>query len=291
MCEGEGTDRGRRAHLLDCAEKAPGAAALAVRHVEARHEWPSSPWMGSIPGMRIRAHDLVRSSLLALGLVAVGCGGGKKDEKADDKSAEKTDEKSDAEGADAVDEADGGAAAVPSTTADDGAEAPPAEEGGGEGEAGAAEAGETGAAAGDDGAAAETGPAPSPEEQIKTLLNEVTNKRTKDDRAVEALDEAKGLGAEPKDLAKAANKRGEKLLVTPDRATKFFEWAAAADPKYPNATFNLAKLAANTGDIPKVKELLTEVKARGGKKLLQQIEFDPSFALVADDPEVLSLLK
>lgn len=240
--------------------------------------------------MRICAPALVRSCLVALSVVSIGasagCGGGKSDEKKEDKSADGGDE-TPVEAAEA--EAEGGPPEPPSTTADDG-EAPPAEEG----ETGAPEAGaeaDGGEAAGDDGAVAEAGEAVSPEEQIETLLDEVTNKRTKDDRALAALEEAKGLGAEPKDLAKAANKRGEKLLVTPDRATQFFEWAAAADPKYPNATFNLAKLAANTGDIPKVKELLTEVKARGGKKLLQQIEFDPSFALVADDPEVLSLLR
>lgn len=243
--------------------------------------------------MRICAPVLVRSCLIALACVAVGCGGGKKDEKADDKSAEAGDEKTAAEaeaGAEAGAEGEAGTPEPPSTTADDG-EAPPAE--GGETGAAATAGGETGGgeAASDDGAAAETGAAASPEEQIKALFEEVAKKKTKDDRALAALEEAKGLGAEPKDLAKAANKRGEKLLVTPDRATTFFEWAAAADPKYPNATFNLAKLAANTGDIDKVKELLTEVRARGGKKLLQQIEFDPSFALVADDPEVLKLLR
>ncbi len=224
--------------------------------------------------MQIRVMGLGLFCALSLGF---GCGGGKTDDaKVDDKAGVNADEKADEKS---------GAPTEDEPSAQTGAPEPAGETGGG------AEAGGTGGVEdpAETGAAAE--PELSPEEQLEALLGEVAAKKTKDERALEALEQAKGLEAKPRDLAKAANKRGEKLLVDPDRATKFFEWAQEVDPKYPNATFNLAKLAANTGDIPRVKELLAEVKKRGGKKLLQQIEFDPSFALVADDPEVLALLK
>ena len=37
--------------------------------------------------------------------------------------------------------------------------------------------------------------------------------------------------------------------------------------------------------------MVTEVKKRGGKRLLQTVEYDPTFALVADDPDVLKLVQ
>jgi hypothetical protein len=77
----------------------------------------------------------------------------------------------------------------------------------------------------------------------------------------------------------------------PERAKPFFEYAMAADEKYPDAPFNLAKLAANEGDLERVKELLTEVKARGGKKLLKTVGYDPTFALVAGEADIEKLLK
>lgn len=141
--------------------------------------------------------------------------------------------------------------------------------------------------------AAET--APPPEEKAApdpaALLKEAKSRRTKDDRALAALAEAEQAGASPRDLAKAANARGLALHADPERAKKFFEWAGEKDPKYPDPMFNIAKQYAMTGDIPFIKEYLQKTKDRGGKKLLSQIEFDPTWQIVADDPEVRKLLK
>ncbi|GEM_PF-6367968 len=122
------------------------------------------------------------------------------------------------------------------------------------------------------------------------LIEEVKNRKTTDDRAIEALNEARSAGADVRSLAKAANRRGEKMAAETERATRFFEWARAADPKYPNASFNLARLAANAGEIEAAKALLHEVKKRGGKRLLKNVGFDPTFALIAEDPDVRALI-
>jgi hypothetical protein len=132
---------------------------------------------------------------------------------------------------------------------------------------------------------------PNPAYTIEPLLKEIAKKKTKDDRAMAALGEAKTLGALPADLAKAANARGMALFSEPERAQTWFEWAKGADPEFPDASFNLAKLAANAGEIDTVLEHLKDVKARGGKKLLKTVGFDPTFALVADDPVVQKLAK
>ena len=70
----------------------------------------------------------------------------------------------------------------------------------------------------------------------------------------------------------------------------FYEWAAAKDPKYPDPLFNLAKQSVTTGEIDATRDLLRQVKERGGKKLLAQIEFDPMWEIIKDDPEVKKLL-
>ena len=157
-------------------------------------------------------------------------------------------------------------------------------------ETGVAETGGAEVGASDDAGADDAGET-AEADPVKPLLDEVTNKKTKDDRAMAALAEAKKAGAEARQLAEAANKRGTNLMTSPDRATKFFEYARTADDKYPDASFNLAKLAANTGEVATVKELLQETKDRGGKKLLKTVGFDPTFALVADDPDVVALTK
>ena len=190
--------------------------------------------------------------------------------------------------------ADGGAA-----TADGGAAK--AEAGDAKGETGdaKAEAGDAKAEAGDEkadgGAKSETGGEPTdptaPAADPATLLTEVKNKKTTDERALAALDEAGTAGAKLRDIAKAANARGEKLFEHPERAKAFFEWAAAKDPKYPDPVFNLAKQAVVTGDVDEVKKHLEQVKARGGKKLLGQIEYDATWEIVKDDPAVRKLLE
>lgn len=122
------------------------------------------------------------------------------------------------------------------------------------------------------------------------LFTEVKNKKTTDERALAALAEAEAAGAKLRDVAKAANDRGTKLFEDPERAKKFFEWAAAKDKKYPDPEFNLAKQLVVTGDLDECKKHLTEVKARGGKKLLGQIEYDATWEVLKDDPDVRKLL-
>ncbi|HWB75634.1 MAG TPA: hypothetical protein VG755_11785 [Nannocystaceae bacterium] len=148
---------------------------------------------------------------------------------------------------------------------------------------------EGGEAKADDGASDTTGGA-APADPA-ALLTEVKNKKTKDERAIAALEEALTAGAKLRDVAKAANARGEKLYETPDRAKTFFEWAAAKDPKYPDPEFNLAKQLVVTGDLDECKKHLEEVKKRGGKKLLGQIEYDATWEVVKDDPAVRKLIE
>ncbi|MCA9693341.1 MAG: hypothetical protein KC636_27345 [Myxococcales bacterium] len=151
----------------------------------------------------------------------------------------------------------------------------------------ASEAETAGEAPPEDPAAAEA----AKKETVDKLVAEATNKKTKDDRAIKALEEAEAAGAELPELAKAANKRGESLSGDPERAAKFFEWAKDKDEKFPDPVFNLAKQAVLTGDTETTITLLEEVKKRGGKKLLKQVGFDPLFEVVKDDPKVQALMK
>lgn len=123
------------------------------------------------------------------------------------------------------------------------------------------------------------------------LLDEAKAKKTSDARAKKAFEEAEKAGATPRELAEAANARGEALFGEPERATAFFEWARDKDTSYPEPVFNLAKQTANAGEIPQTVAHLKEVHKRGGKKLLKQVGFDPTFEIVKDDPEVQKLLK
>ncbi len=154
---------------------------------------------------------------------------------------------------------------------------------------GAAAAAAEGAAA--EGADAEADDGGTPAVDPAALRKEIANAKTTDARALEALAELETTGAKLRDVAKAANTRGEKLFATPDRAKIFFEWAADKDKKFPEPVFNLAKQSANGGDVDATRELLTQVKARGGKKLLTQVDFDPMWEIVKDDPEVRKLLE
>lgn len=249
---------------------------------------------------------MLRLSPMMLALVLAACGD-KKAEGTGDKekttaNAEDTAPAGGEEEAEAEAEAEAGAAEAEAGAAEAGeAEAGAAEAG--EAEAGDAEAGDAEAGAGEAGEAAEAGTAegdaeageegedPEDVDPIPGLLTEVKNKKTKDDRAMAALGEAKEAGAKDRDLAVAATKRGKSLSSDPERATKFFEYAQDIDKKYPDATFELAKITVNTGEAEKTIELLEEVKKRGGKKLLKNVEFDPTFALVANEPAVQKLLK
>ena len=55
--------------------------------------------------------------------------------------------------------------------------------------------------------------------------------------------------------------------------------------------FKLAKQSANAGEVAPTVELLKEVSKRGGKTLLKQVGFDPTFEVVKDDAEVQKLIK
>jgi len=204
-------------------------------------------------------------------------GKGPADVKAVDAKAE--DGKASADGAAS---ADGGA--VPTTAADGGpgpgtASGPPPPATSGPADGG----GETGA----DETAGETGAVVD----VEALLKEIKGKKTKDARATAAVAEAEAGGAEPAALAKALVARGEALYADPERARPFFELANDKDPKAPNAAFNLAKLAVVPGDVDETKKWLTIVHERKGKKLLKQIDFDPMWEIVKDDPDVRAMLK
>lgn len=125
------------------------------------------------------------------------------------------------------------------------------------------------------------------------LLTEIKAKKTNDTRAKKALEEAEAGGATVRELAEASNARGEMLLGAgePDRAKLAFEWARDKDTTYPDPSFNLAKQTVLAGDVAETVANLKEVHKRGGKKLLKQVGFDPTFEIVKDDPEVAKLIK
>jgi hypothetical protein len=212
-----------------------------------------------------------------------GTAGGKDDGKAaDDGKPADDDAAADAAGADeTATPAAGGSSSGPAA-ADTGAAADSTGAATPTAETGAAAADEAGDAGADDTAA---------EVDSNALLKEVKAKKTKDDRALAALAEAEAAGAKPRDVAKAANARGLALHGTPDRAKVFFEWALEKDDKYPDPAFNLAKQAVVLGEVAETVKWLTETKTRGGKKLVKQVEFDPMWEIVKDDPEVRALLK
>ena len=261
----------------------------------------------------------VFSLLTVLGLA--GCGGGdekapakpttsaKPDAKADPKADAKADPKADAKADPTPDakaepapgaKAEAGETATPdpAEAADAGGE-PAAETAGaaaeGGADAGAAEGGEPAAETAqgaDEGGAAEAGAdAAAAGKDSAALIKEARTTKTTDERALAALTEAEGAGATIKELARAAKARGDYLYKSPDRAKVFYEWSAAKDEDYADPVFALAKQKAVTGDLEDVVKLLKQVAERkGGKKLLEQIDFDPTWDIVKDDPEVRALL-
>ncbi|MBK7829902.1 hypothetical protein [Nannocystis sp.] len=145
---------------------------------------------------------------------------------------------------------------------------------------------------GGDAATPPTDPAAAAADKAK-LLGEVKAKKTSDTRAKKALEEAEAAGATVRELAEASNARGEALMGAgeAERATAAFVWARDKDTTYPDPSFNLARLTVNAGDVAETVAHLKEVHKRGGKKLLKQVGFDPSFEIVKDDPEVSKLIK
>jgi len=204
--------------------------------------------------------------------------GGKSDDTADAKGAPPT-----AEGGEAAD-AQGGqdeAEAGGEPAAEGGAE--PAAEGGDD--PGAEGGDDPGAEGGDEAGADAAG------KDSAALIKEARTTKTTDERAVAALAEAETAGATVKELARAAKARGDYLYKSPDRAKVFYEWSAAKDENYADPVFALAKQKAVTGDVDDVVKLLKQVSERkGGKKLLEQIDFDPTWDIVKDDPDVRALL-
>jgi len=125
------------------------------------------------------------------------------------------------------------------------------------------------------------------------LIAEIKNKKTSDARTKKALEEAEAGGATVRELAEASNGRGVALQNAGegDRAKAAFEWARDKDPTYPDASFNLAKQTANAGEVPETVAHLKEVHKRGGKTLLKQVGYDPTFEIVKDDPEISKIVK
>jgi hypothetical protein len=272
----------------------------------------------SMPSMRTLAS---LPTLLAVAL-AVACGGEKPSNTGNDadkaaahessatpdKAAESADEKvaesagkeagdssatpasdSNAEAADSAAAGSGGDPAAAATSAGDEAAASA-------GESDAAESGESGesgdSAEAKEPAADEKSEEDKKKEEIAKLLKSVRSKRTSDAKADKALADAEGLGAEARELAEAANDRGDALFGEEgDRATKYFEWARDKDTSYPDPSFNLAKITVLSGNVPGTIAHLEEVKKRGGKKLLKTVGYDPLFEVVKDDKTVQALIR
>ncbi|MCX4242146.1 hypothetical protein [Paraliomyxa miuraensis] len=239
-------------------------------------------------------------SVLVLSILPLACGGSSKDATSDGKAEAKAPPADDGKALDvkAVDD--------PAAASGDGAGGSeaggPAGDGGSGGTAGGPGTGGTSGAdagAGSDGAGAdETGGSGGEPTggtgggvDLKALLKEIKSKKTKDARLQAAIVEAEGAGVETLELAKSINSRGEALHATPERAKAMFELALEKDATYPNPAFNLAKQAAVLGELDEAKKWLTVVKERKGSKLLKQIEFDPMWEILKDDPDVRALLK
>ncbi len=249
-------------------------------------------------------------AIFALSSVLGACGGPSKDTTTKGKAGGKT-----PAGAADGKAADGKAAETPTPAADGAAPGSSSAAAGGDDPAGA---GSTGAAAkgtGDgSGTAAATGPAgtgaaPADADGSGTsgpaaagsssgggvdtaaLLKELKSRRTKDARITEVVALAEEAGVEGKAIAKALNLRGQALHASPDRAKVMFELASEKDPKNPLPAFNLAKQAAVLGELADAKTWLKVVHERKGRKLLQQIDFDPMWEILKDDPEVRALIK
>ncbi len=202
--------------------------------------------------------------------------GGENDD-ADDGAADPSDPAPGAEGAEGAAEGADGAAAEDDAGAQDDGEAPAEDDAGAEDEGD-----DDGAAEGDDAGAGKDAAA---------LIKEARTTKTTDERALEALKEAEEAGATVKVLALAAKARADYLYKDPDRAKVFYEWSAAKDEDYAEPLFALAKQHAVTGDVVEVVKLLKQVAERkGGKKLLEQIDFDPTWDIVKEDPDVRALL-
>lgn len=137
----------------------------------------------------------------------------------------------------------------------------------------------------------EVAPPEPPPDPLPGLMEKARDTKLSDADLTKALDEAKTAGGDVVELAKLANARGEKLVGKGEAedAEAFFTWAKDADEKYPEPVYNLAKQSCLVGDADACKELLLEVKKRGGKKLLKQVGTDPIFIIVADDSEVRKL--
>lgn len=246
---------------------------------------------------------------LSLCLAPVGCGQVKQkqdqpkaDAKADDGGAQADDAGPPADSGPMVAGSSGAAAGTGGAQAGEGSGGAAAGSSGGAGAAVAASEGGGTGGAGSSGAADSTGGAEAggaAEEaggstggpDVTAMLKQVTSTRTKDKPALEVLAEAEEAGAELLDMARAANDRGEKLYASPERAKVFFEWANDKDPSYPLPAFNLAKQAAVLGELEEAKTWLKVVHERKGNKLLKQIEFDPMWEILKDDPDVQALLK
>jgi hypothetical protein len=236
-------------------------------------------------------HAFGHASVILLALALVGCSKKEPESQASPAVARAEadakadgDAKPDAE-AESAEPSDAAATSgeTPAVASDDTGEPAAADTGDDDDEAGDETAGEEPE---DQAAAAEEPEGPDP----KALLTTAARPRTSDAEARRLLGQAEEAGASVREVARTAVDRGLALHATPDRAKAFFEWAAEKDPAYPDPMWHLARQAAVEGDVDRAKEMLGVVKQRGGKKLLQQIDFDPMWEILKDDPDVRKLL-
>lgn len=247
------------------------------------------PRLGVLPGL---CAALVLTTTLA-------CGGDKKDGasagKVDAKtpSAEGKTDEVEAPAADGAGSGGAGSGQAGEAGGSSGAAGSGAAADAGADSSGAAGSGSGGEAADADGGATTGEPAEGTDggPDSAALLKELKKKRTKDARVTEIIAQLEAAEVETIELAKALTARGKALHATPERAKAMFELALEKDAQYPDPAFELAKQAAVLGELDEAKKWLGIVRDRKGKKLLKQIEFDPMWEILKDDPDVRAMLK
>lgn len=255
-----------------------------------------TPRIGVLPGL-----------LAALVLTTVvACGGDKKDGASAAKTAPKTAPVAETKTDDVKSVADGAAAGsggAGSGQPGSGGSGAAGSGGTGRGQSAASASGGTaagtgGGQAGADAGASSTGGADGADStgggpDVPALLKELKSRRTRDKRATAIIAELEAAEVETMELAKALTARGKALFASPERATAMFELALDKDPKIPDPAFELAKQAAMLGEseLEEAKKWLKVVHERKGKKFLKQIEFDPMWEILKDDPDVRAMLR
>lgn len=109
-----------------------------------------------------------------------------------------------------------------------------------------------------------------------------------DAAAWDLLKQAEQTRASARDLARAANSRGYRLLTVeklPERALPFFEYALKKDRTYGMPRYNAAKCYALRGDVDNSVKNLLELKrmGRGQRERLDYARKDDGFSKVRED--------